>query len=395
MRRERPESIQGAVQTRSRWWSVTIFGKVGGEDKPDQPNLELERNGLLYYKFQLELCPTTHRKHFQGCVRYDRPISMKQVKTFLGVDHAHLEVVRDVQHMREYCGKEETRLDGPWEGGDAGHQGKSSDLQEATTLIHQGASLEQVAITHPMSVARYGRGLRDLWLLINPPRVRPHLKVYLLWGPTGTGKTNVAQRIDPNVCAVSDLKNPWLDGYEGGKTLLFDECGSGMMCINRFKMMTDKYKVKGPIKGGFVAINADLIICTSNQHFTDWWPGAKPEDIMAIERRFTRVFHVRTFVHADEAYDTIMKDLNPDPTSPLPQPLTESPCVHHPLAAGRPRRYSGLQRGPLSYTASIAEEQDDIADVLSDSESEVRSVSSQGGAAAMRAAEFLDLTGSE
>lgn len=399
MRRERPESVRNVLQSRSRWWSVTIFGKVGSEEVPDQPTLDLTANGLLYYKFQLELCPTTNRRHFQGCLRYDRPVSMAQVKQFIAVPHAHLEIVRDVQAMRDYCGKEETRIDGPWEGGDPGNQGKRSDLQEVTDLIKSGGTLEEVAERRPDVIIRYGRGVQSLHELMNKPKYRPNLKVYLLWGPTGVGKTEVARRvnrvIDPSVgddlAAISDLAHPWFDGYRGTKVLLLDECGEGMMCINRFKLCLDKYPVKMPIKGGFVPVNADVIFCTSNTPITDWWPRCKVEDILAIERRFHRVFNVTSFAESDRAFEVIMQDLNPDP---LPIDATE---VVLELPAGRPRPPVTLLRGVLSTAGTSCDvEGHHIADVLSDSESDAESMSSQGAAAAsLRAAEFLDLSGPE
>lgn len=375
MRRNRP--LAGAAEgriVRARWWSITINCK---EDQrtPDKPYLCLEDNGLLYYCFQLEQCPTTDRLHFQGCLRYDRPVSMRQVKEFVRVPHAHLEAAKDYRSLIVYCKKEESRVEGPWEGGCSGDQGKRSDLAEVAEILRSGGTIQDVADVRPEAIIRYGRGILTLQETLQRSRLRPHLKVYLVWGPTGTGKTWLAHQLDRNVQGVADLKNPWFNGYTGGKTLLLDEAGKGMMCVNLLKRILDVYPVAAPVKGGFVPINCDTIIITSNTYFADWYPGLDPMDLAAVARRFTKIYHIESQEQSSAALREIQGNMpvlgavRPDSPAPfLYHPTEEELAMEAGLMAAAP---AGRPRPSHPAVGSVLSEPANICDVLSDSEDDV------------------------
>lgn len=65
----------------------------------------------------------------------------------------------------------------------------------------------------PELFVRYHNGIRDYYsLLPGPERLEPNVQWW--YGPTGTGKTHLANEKYPNayVCG-DDLK--WFDGYHG------------------------------------------------------------------------------------------------------------------------------------------------------------------------------------
>lgn len=74
---------------------------------------------VQYACYQLELSPSGTR-HFQGVVQFVmKTTSMKIVKEVLG-ERCHVEPMRALDPKRaiDYCRKEDTRVDGPWEYGE-------------------------------------------------------------------------------------------------------------------------------------------------------------------------------------------------------------------------------------------------------------------------------------
>jgi len=118
----------------SRWWTFTIFG-VNGNPNPLVPEVILTDNGLTYYCFQLECCPKTGKLHYQGVVRFARPVGMSKVKDTLKAAEAHLEICRYPKASMAYCQKADSRVEGPWVGGNPGEQGPlESDDSEVEFL---------------------------------------------------------------------------------------------------------------------------------------------------------------------------------------------------------------------------------------------------------------------
>ena len=68
-----------------------------------------------------------------------------------GFNDAHIEMRKGtVQDCVDYCSKEETRVDGPWRGGEINlkdQQGSRSDLAELRRQIMDGASVSEVLLT--------------------------------------------------------------------------------------------------------------------------------------------------------------------------------------------------------------------------------------------------------
>lgn len=79
----------------------------------------------------------------------------------------------------------------------------------------------------------------------------------------------------------------WFDGYNFEHVVLFDEMGPDALSIQRMKKLLDRYKEQVPVKGGFVAWCAEVVILTSNYPMMEWWPKASAADFSALARRVT------------------------------------------------------------------------------------------------------------
>jgi len=360
-------SAEGRLRaSRPRVWSVTIHCE-DGQLLPTLPTLNIG-SPLLFYRYQLERCPRTGRLHYQGCLRYDRPMSLEAVKADIGVPHAHLEGARNWQDLLEYCRKAESRVDGPWEAGDPGKQGKRSDIADAVAALKEGG-YTGVAEKFPVVAMKFSRGLRDLDAALNVAKPRPDQKVYLLYGPTGTGKTDLCHRIFPDIYCVADMKHPWFDGYNRQAHILLDEMGPDMMCINSLKKLLDKYKHSVPVKGGFVPLCTSVIMITSNYTLDEWYPRAKPMDYLALARR-VRQFHIDSYAAADACELTIRQELGMPPLAvagPPPPPLLPSatqrmpPDLEH-VSVSSLSSASGIMPLPVRSVLSVLSSSDDSSE---------------------------------
>lgn len=119
----------------SRAYCFTHFGE-------DQP--QYDEASMKYLVFQLEKCPTTEKIHWQGFVRFKKNLTYAQAWEALKVndkgkltkpgqernDGSTADTVDQVN--RDYCTKEDTRIDGPWEYGTCGkNQGQRTDIKAA------------------------------------------------------------------------------------------------------------------------------------------------------------------------------------------------------------------------------------------------------------------------
>jgi hypothetical protein len=77
-----------------------------------------ENEEISYWTGQLEQGEETGRPHWQLYIETHRKITVRTLKMSIGCDWAHVEFVRNREAARDYCRKEETRIAGPYEGGD-------------------------------------------------------------------------------------------------------------------------------------------------------------------------------------------------------------------------------------------------------------------------------------
>ncbi len=93
----------------SRSWCITSFNTEGFKDRIEaQPKIK-------YAVWQLERCPDTGRLHVQAYVEWKAGIRLAAAKRQIGDAQAHLEVRRGTREQaRDYCTKEESRVEGPW-----------------------------------------------------------------------------------------------------------------------------------------------------------------------------------------------------------------------------------------------------------------------------------------
>jgi len=95
-----------------KYWMVTSFDLVNF-------SVPSEDDRFQYMVYQVECCPTTKRDHIQGYLELKSQTRFNQVKQMFAPCVVHLEgrKAKSAIPAINYCKKEETRVDGPWEFG--------------------------------------------------------------------------------------------------------------------------------------------------------------------------------------------------------------------------------------------------------------------------------------
>lgn len=263
---------------RFRWWFITWNNPKHPEDKKKL----LESSKLSYVKFQYEK-GKTGTKHYQGVFYCKMLTSCSALsKEFPGC--GYMAPVKDTKGAIDYCGKSESRIDGPWEAGTMPAQGRRSDLLECKSIVDDGGGMAELFEHQFSNAVRYGRGLREYVNLVRRDVVRKWQTVcYAYIGDAGMGKTQAAM-IEANAWGGGTYwltleggayGKVWWDGYEGEENIIIDEYNCQIKLAD-FKRLIDSSPLKVPVKGGMVNFLGKRVWICSNKMLDSWYYKAAP-----------------------------------------------------------------------------------------------------------------------
>jgi len=270
---------------RTKYWCFTINNFVPS-DVIGLRNLVKEEKAD-YVIFGREVGQSGTR-HLQGYLEFKSRKSLNQVRKIVS-RKGHYEARRgSKEEAADYCRKEEDYE----EFGEAAesNRGARNDLEAIKARIDDGASDYEIAEEYFSRWCVYRRSFQAYRALKFPPRLRVDLRVYVLWGDPGTGKTRLAHYLAGGKIWTScspDLQ--WFDGYRGESVVLLDDYrGDGSAAF--LLRLLDIYALQVPVKGGFVAWNPTTIFITSNMRPSEWHPDITD----ALRRRLHDVIHFRS-----------------------------------------------------------------------------------------------------
>lgn len=284
----------------ARHWCFTIFGDNESADELQfrvgtALSLAEIQKDIQYAVFQIEQCPETHRIHAQGYIQLGKqPARMGTIKRILLTNDAHLEAARgSAKENVEYCSKQESRLLEPIEYGTfIPGSGFRSDLLSVAIAIREGSSMHDIAQEYPETFIRYSQGILRFASHFTKPR---HLSfsptVFVLWGPSGVGKSWTARWYCEWMGLGYYNRDPesrWWDGYVGQQAIIFDDY-SGELPYRELLRILDQYEFIAWIKGGSEQLLAHTFIFTSNNNPLSWYQN---EDIAPLVRRITGSYYL-------------------------------------------------------------------------------------------------------
>lgn len=250
-------------------------------------NLKKNAEQFRYLVFQLERGNAEGTLHLQGYIYSAKPKRLGGWKSVIG-QRAHIEPARgSPSQNREYCTKEDTRVDGPWEFGSMPNPGSRTDIAGAIETAKEGASLEEIIERHPEEFVKYHKGLMAARLLFQPRR-NWKTEVFWFYGETGTGKSRQAYEAYPD--AYTKMPScKWWDGYDGQDTVIVDDYRRDLCTFSELLRLFDRYPMQIETKGGTQQFLAKRIIITTPKSPRDTWAGRTEEDLQQLLRRIEHV----------------------------------------------------------------------------------------------------------
>lgn len=250
---------------------------------------------MRYLVYQRELCPTTKKEHWQGYVEFFNPVALSTLRKKIFDEKVRLfERNGTPEQAAEYCKKTDSRKAGTeyTEHGTMSAAGERTDLAELARQVTAGErTVDQIAVDNAHAVHSYGRVLDRLEMIRNRSTQRKwKTNVCVIYGPTGTGKTEIVHGIEDDVY-VKNLDEEWWEGYVGQEAVLLDDF-RGTIRFSELLRLLDRHplSVKQRYKQGGQPFVAKRIYITSAFIWTAWYnrkEETKNEDMAQLDRRIT------------------------------------------------------------------------------------------------------------
>lgn len=168
--------------------------------------------------------------------------------------------------------------------------GSRIDLEAVHAALEAGDSLRAISDDHFEAFIKFHRGIQH-WRLLHQVRREWEMEVWVLYGPTGTGKTQGAWAAAPEAFLLPPGHTSggvgWWDGYDGQADIIIDEF-YGWLKYSFMLQLLDRYPLRVETKGGSVQFVSRRIFLTSNKPPTEWYDPDKFA-YAPLERRLTRI----------------------------------------------------------------------------------------------------------
>jgi len=251
---------------------------------------QAQTKSVRYAIVSPEVAPTTGTPHLQMYFYFKNEKSLDAIKKFLHCERVHIErQLGTHQQASDYClylDYPENKLRNPDACiyGDLPQQGKRQDWAAVVAALDVGTSAADIIRADP-HLLPFQRAINDMANAFLEP-IERSVRVVVLYGDAGTGKTRYAFAADPNL--YSKPQGQWWNGYTGQATVLLDDF-YGSIKYSDLLHDLDRYKHRVQVKGGFVAARWTTVFITSNKHPREWYSvGLTP----ALSRRITEIYYL-------------------------------------------------------------------------------------------------------
>jgi len=261
---------------KSRSFCFTVFKQFSLED------IKGKFADAEYYVFGEEICPTTGQSHLQCFVYFKNPRSEKAIwKIIPGV---HVEPCKGSPEQNSaYCKKENKFI----EKGTCPAQGKRSDIDYVRDVIKETNSMRRVV---EVATSYQAVKMAEVILKYQEPGRNWLPEVYWFYGPTGCGKTRLAQEILGDDYYTCMGTGKWFEGYDAHENVLIDDLRGDFMKFHELLRLLDRYPFRVETKGGSRQFLAKKIIITCPRPPEEIFPQKViNEDIGQLFRRIKQI----------------------------------------------------------------------------------------------------------
>jgi hypothetical protein len=234
---------------------------------------------VRYAVWQLEKGDTPH---LQGYIELTQGVRLSALQKMMPGAHFE-ERFGTREQCRNYCMKEQTRIEGPWEHGMwISGQGHRTDIDVIIDCLKGGQTEVEISDSYPKEWAKNYRMI-DRWKQLHASPRAERTRFHVLWGDPGTGKSQYCKETAPN--AFWRSPGPWWDGYEGQNEVILDEIEEQQLTSGELLRVIDRYPLRVPVKGSSREFTSGTIYATSNKSPDDWFPSDSSPRKRALRRR--------------------------------------------------------------------------------------------------------------
>lgn len=269
----------------ARYWVFTLNNPTGLLDWD-----EFATRGATGLRYQLEV-GEEGTEHFQGMLCFRIKKTFGFVRDSFTPEQPHIEKARDPVRAWEYCAKEDTRVDGPWEYGEGPiGQGKRNDLIAVKAAVDDGADRKELEEAYYGTMIRFGKQIMDYKRRRTPERNFKTITVVFI-GPAGTQKSTLMKLIAPwlgTVYRVPGKKGSGLyfDDYDGEDTMIIDEFDGATMAPTFFNALADEHPCVLPVHGGAGhQMTSRYLFIGTNYLPREWWRKRNAQQVLQTTRR--------------------------------------------------------------------------------------------------------------
>lgn len=284
----------------SRGWCFTI-------NNPDADYAETLIGSIphKYIVFQEER-GAQGTTHVQGYVYFANAKQVQAVSRMGPFRHAHLEIARGTaEQNRDYCTKEDTRVNGPWEDGTIPMQGKSNAARElVSAIVNLDVAVEEIAEEDLYTYVRCEKMMKAARMHALKKKCRSmgyrDVRTLVIWGKPGVGKSRLAAWIGSQgdhrcyrIHQPIDVHTRWaFNEYDGEDTLIIEDAFFQPERIPEFLKILDGYFYHQYAMYGWIYPCWTRVIITANTDVYKWSVSMQSNEITPLQRRLTHCYEM-------------------------------------------------------------------------------------------------------
>jgi len=248
---------------------------------------------IRYIVFQLEE-GAEGTTHFQGYIELMKPKSIQNLRKNI-IKAWFTAAAGSAKQNRDYCQKDASRKEGPWEGGTPARFGGKHKFKDAVAMLTDGADMKELRQECPVEECRNYTKLSALHHRLQRPRkVAPIIKI--LVGETGTGKSAIAAAKFPKAYYIPQPTGGrwWWYDYKHQDVVIWDEFRMQIK-LNVVLRLFDRHPYVIEAKGLNMQFTSKTIVITTNIDPKDWYPKAPEHGRKPLERRIREYAQIYDF----------------------------------------------------------------------------------------------------